>query len=211
MLDNSFGIFHNVSPRFQWSELDVTFQSDDRFFGLANYDAMLASKMTPVGRMKIKNAFLLLFSERVSEQRNLDILRSARLRALDMQMLIHCSFYPLQVFYFLLNANAIKVLYTHLWASTFSNPLAHLPSTSPQLLLQPFKTAMSNWKLLWDEIKSSSLERGEWNRLGFQRTAEGYFEAVKEVAESFERRGGGVDGIQSDCEKGVHLRKILSF
>lgn len=192
MLDNSFGIFHNVSPRFQWSELDVPFQSDDRFFGLANYDAMLASKMTPVGRMKIKNAFLLLFSERASEQRNLDILRSARLKALDMQMLIH-------------------FLYTHLWASTFSNPLAHLPSTSPQLLLQPFKTAMSNWKLLWDEIKSSSLERGEWNRLGFQRTAEGYFEAVKEVAESFERRGGGVDGIQSDCEKGVHLRKILSF
>jgi hypothetical protein len=69
---------------------------------------------------------------------------------------------------------------------------------------------MSNWKLLWDEIKSSSLEKGEWNKLGFQRTAEGYFEAVKEVVESFERRGG-LEGIESDCEKGMHLRKILSF
>jgi hypothetical protein len=210
MLDNSFGIFHNVSPRFQWSELDVPFQTDDRFFRFANHDAMLASKMNPVRRMKIKDAFLLLFSERASEERNLGLLRSARLTALDMQMLIHRSFILIYQLFPTLNANATKVLYTHLWASTFSNPLAHLPSTSRQLLLQPFKTAMSNWKLLWDEIKSSSLEKGEWNKLGFQRTAEGYFEAVKEVAESFERRGG-VEGIKSDCEKGMHLRKILSF
>ena len=108
MLDNSFGIFHNVSPRFQWSELDVPFQTDDRFFRLANYDAMLASKMTPVRRMKFKDAFLLLFSERASEERNLDILRSAQLTALDMQMLIHRSFYPYSPNFSLLNANATK-------------------------------------------------------------------------------------------------------
>jgi hypothetical protein len=72
---------------------------------------------------------------------------------------------------------------------------------------------MMNWKLLWDEIKSSSLEIGEWNKLGFQRTAEGYFDAVKEVADVFERRGGaGLGGvIKGDCEKGWHLRQILSF
>jgi len=72
---------------------------------------------------------------------------------------------------------------------------------------------MSAWKLLWDEIKFTSLEKGEWNKLGFQRTAEGYFEAVKEVAEGFEKRGamGGLGGIKGDCEKGLHLRHILSF
>jgi hypothetical protein len=74
---------------------------------------------------------------------------------------------------------------------------------------------MSNWKLLWDEIKSMSLEKGEWDKLGFQRTAEGYFEAVKEVADVFERRGGvgevGAGGIKGDCEKGWHLKRILSF
>lgn len=90
MLDNSFGIFHNVSPRFQWAELDVPFQTDDRFFRLSNYDAMLASKLTPVRRMKIKDAFLLLFSPPETAERDLEILRNGQLNALDMQMLIHC-------------------------------------------------------------------------------------------------------------------------
>jgi hypothetical protein len=73
---------------------------------------------------------------------------------------------------------------------------------------------MSNWKLLWDEIKNESLDKGEWNKLGFQRTAEGYFETVKEVAEAFEKRVGGIgggEGIKGDCEKGLHLKRVLSF
>jgi hypothetical protein len=90
MLDNSFGIFHNVTPRFQWAELDVPFQSDDRFFCLASYDAMLTSKLAPVPRMKIKDAFLLLFSPPETRERDLEILRQGQLNALDMQMLIHC-------------------------------------------------------------------------------------------------------------------------
>ncbi|KAH8774235.1 hypothetical protein BGZ57DRAFT_386785 [Hyaloscypha finlandica] len=192
MLDNSFGIFHNVSPRFQWAELDVPFQSDDHFFRLANYDAVLASKLVPLRRMKIKDAFLLLFSPPETVERDLEILRSDKLNALDMQMLIH-------------------FLYTHLWAATFCNPIASLPSTSIPHLLTPFKSAMSNWKLLWDEIKSESLDKGEWNKLGFQRTAEGYFETVKEVAEAFEKRVGGGGAIKGDCEKGWHLKQVLSF
>jgi hypothetical protein len=99
MLDNSFGIFHNVSPRFQWAELDVPFQSDDLFFRLANYDAMVSSKLFPVPRMKIKDAFLLLFSPPETMERDLEILRSGHLNALDMQMLIHCLFalsFPVQ-------------------------------------------------------------------------------------------------------------------
>jgi hypothetical protein len=214
MLDNSFGIFHNVTPRFQWAELDVPFQSDDRFFCLASYDAMLTSKLAPVPRMKIKDAFLLLFSPPETRERDLEILRQGQLNALDMQMLIHCTS-PTQLPISLSITNTPKVLYTHLWAATFSNPLASLPSTSIPSLLAPFKAAMSAWKYLWDEIKSVSLERGEWNKLGFQRTAEGYFEAVKEVAEGFEKRGAGGSGpgrgIKGDCEKGLHLRHILSF
>jgi hypothetical protein len=92
-LDNSFGIIHNVTPRFQWAELDVPFQSDDRFFRLANYDAMLASNLTPVRRIKIKDAFLLLFGEGERAEGDLGALRAAGLTALDMQMLIHCSFF----------------------------------------------------------------------------------------------------------------------
>jgi hypothetical protein len=72
---------------------------------------------------------------------------------------------------------------------------------------------MHNWKLIWDEIKYSSLEK-EWNKLGFQRTAETYFDAVREVAEVFEKKGGyhgGIGAVPSDCEKGNHLKRILSF
>jgi hypothetical protein len=179
---------------------------------------MLASKLIPVRRVKIKDVFLLLFGEGDRAESDLGALRAAGLTALDMQMLIHRS--SLSPFPFLSSSLCFPfqltlinkiVLYTHLWASTFSNPLASLPTTSISVLLQPFRCAMSNWKLLWDEIKSSSLEKGEWNKLGFQRAAEGYFEAVREVADGFEKRGGGIGGIKSDCEKGMHLRKILSF
>jgi len=90
MLDNAFGIFNNVSPRFQWAEIDLPFQSDDRFFRLANYDAMIASSLTPIRKMKMKDTFLLLFSPE-TEHENLSVLRSAHLTALDMQMLIHCT------------------------------------------------------------------------------------------------------------------------
>jgi hypothetical protein len=91
MLDNAFGIFNNVSPRFQWAEIDLPFQSDDRFFRLANYNAMVASTLTPIRRMKMKDAFLLLFSPPDTENENLKVLRSGNLTALDMQMLIHCA------------------------------------------------------------------------------------------------------------------------
>jgi hypothetical protein len=94
MLDNAFGIFNNVSPRFQWAEIDLPFQSDDRFFHLANYDAMLASSLTPIRKMKMKDAFLLLFSAPETENENLKVLRNGQLTALDMQMLIHCRPIP---------------------------------------------------------------------------------------------------------------------
>lgn len=96
MLDTNFGIFHNTSPRFQWAELDVPFHSPDTFFCLANYDALLASNLqiTPTTKLKIKDAFLLLFSPPETAEENLRVLRAAALTALDMQMLIHCSLSP---------------------------------------------------------------------------------------------------------------------
>lgn len=90
MLDNAFGIFNNVSPRFQWAEIDLTFPSDDRFFAIANYDEVIAHSVFPVRKMKIKDAFLVLFSPREKAEEGLAFLRSGNLTALDMQMLIHC-------------------------------------------------------------------------------------------------------------------------
>ena len=91
MLDNAFGIFNNVSPRFQWAEIDLTFPSDDRYFGVATYDELMANSLFPIRKMKIKDAFLVLFSPSDKVEEGLTFLRSGNLTALDMQMLIHCT------------------------------------------------------------------------------------------------------------------------
>jgi hypothetical protein len=81
---------------------------------------------------------------------------------------------------------------------------------SIQELLEPFKIAMRNWRILWDEIKSSFSEI-EWKKLGYQRTGETYFDAVASILETFEKRGGKFPPIPSDCEKGSHLRRLLTL
>ncbi|CZS90558.1 related to transcription factor Pig1p [Rhynchosporium graminicola] len=188
MLDHAFGIFNNVSPHFQWAEIDLPFPSDDRSFQISNFDEMVANSAIPRLGMKIKDAFLILFSQ---EDDDLGVLRRGNLTALDLQMLIH-------------------FLYTHVWASTFSNPLAALPITNIQALTAPFYLAMRNWMVLWEEIKANAGEE-EWNKLGFQRTAESYYDAVRSILDVFERREGQFPPIPSDCEKGSHLKRLLSF
>jgi hypothetical protein len=108
------------------------------------------------------------------------------------------------------NMLTLLVLYTHVWASTFSNPVVLLPFTNIHALVQPFKTAMHNWKTVWDDIKAAAGEN-EWNKLGFQRTAESYYDAVLAILQVFEKKQGRFPPIPSDCEKGSHLKRLLSF
>ncbi|KAH6719294.1 hypothetical protein BKA61DRAFT_472893 [Leptodontidium sp. MPI-SDFR-AT-0119] len=190
MLDHAFGIFNNVSPHFQWAEMDLPFPSDDKFFQISNFDMMVTETAIPRLGMRIKDAFLILFSPDGADD-ELDVLRRGRVTALDMQMLVH-------------------FLYTHVWASTFSNPMASIPGTDIQALTAPFHLAMRNWRALWDEIKANAIEE-EWNKLGFQRTAESYYDAVRSILNVFERREGHFPPIPSDCEKGSHLKRLLSF
>ncbi|CAL3968804.1 unnamed protein product [Diplocarpon coronariae] len=187
MLDHAFGIFNNVSPRFQWAEFDLPFPSDDDFFRIATFDEMVAKSATPRYGVNIKTAFSVLFGA----HDDLAVLRGGKVTALDMQMLIH-------------------FLYTHVWSATFSNPLASLPGTSIPALTAPFRLAMRNWRTIWDEIKSAAPAE-EWSKLGFQRTAESYYDAVESILSVFERRQGRFPPIPSDCEKGSHLRRLLSF
>jgi hypothetical protein len=101
-------------------------------------------------------------------------------------------------------------MYTNLWAATFQNPLASLPGTNIQMLLAPFKQALHNWRIIWDEIKASAIET-EWNKLGFQRTAETYYDAVAGIMEVFERMDGRIPICPSDCEKGAHLKRLFTL
>merc|ERR1712093_113324 len=88
MLDHAFGLFNNVSPHFQWAEIDLPFPSDDAFFSISNFDEMVAKSAIPRLGMKIKEAFLILFSVEGAED-ELDVLRRGKVTALDMQMLVH--------------------------------------------------------------------------------------------------------------------------
>lgn len=48
-------------------------------------------------------------------------------------------------------------------------------------------------------------------KIGFHRQAERYFDAVVGVVRVWERREGRFPNIKGDCEKGEHLRRLLSF
>lgn len=70
--------------------------------------------------------------------------------------------------------------------------------------------AIQNWKIVWDEVRgAASVE--EWQKLGFQRTADVYWQLSKAVLMAFER-GIGRDmlPVASDCDEvGLHLRRLL--
>ena len=90
MLDNVFGIFNNVPPRINWAELELPFPSDDRYFQIANYEELTATRLFPPRKMKIEEAFLILFLPPEAAKEKLKVLRDGSLTALDMQLLIHC-------------------------------------------------------------------------------------------------------------------------
>lgn len=91
LLDNVFGIFNNVPPRINWAELDLPFPSDDRCFQVANYDELAATRIYPPRKMKIEEAFLILFLPPDASKEKLELLRDGSITALDMQLLIHCT------------------------------------------------------------------------------------------------------------------------
>jgi hypothetical protein len=123
MLDSAFGIFNNVSPRFQWAEIDLTFPSDDRFFAVAKYDELVAHSLFPVGKMKIKDAFLILFSLPDKAEEGLTFLRRGNLTALDMQMLIHCTFCHFLLCHLTLTATSYIYAYMGIHLLKSSRPL----------------------------------------------------------------------------------------
>lgn len=103
-------------------------------------------------------------------------------------------------------------LYPYIWRQTFSNPILIHSSIPIAQQLSPLKTALQNWKSIWDEVKAST-PLAEWNEMGFQRAAESYWNLTKAVLLTFEKRDGDLKGllpIESDCEEsGSHLKKLL--
>lgn len=89
MLDNAFAIFNNLTPRLQWAEIDLPFPSNEGYFKAAKFEDLKDHAGFPISKIKIKDAFLLLFSPMENAKEDLMPLCNRNLTALDMQMLIH--------------------------------------------------------------------------------------------------------------------------
>lgn len=103
------------------------------------------------------------------------------------------------------------VLYTHIWNTTLGDPLTVISPALSANVGRHLMNAIQNWKVVWDEVRAASTI-DEWQALGFQRTADVYWQLSKAVLIAFER-GIGRDllPIASDCDEiGLHLRRLLS-
>lgn len=95
MLDNAFAIFNNLTPRLQWAEIDLPFPSNEGYFKATKFEDLKDQAGFPIPKIKIKDAFLLLFSPMESAKEDLMPLCNRNLTALDMQMLIHSKMFYL--------------------------------------------------------------------------------------------------------------------
>lgn len=55
--------------------------------------------------------------------------------------------------------------------------------------LAPIKTALSNWKSLWDEARTS-LPRAVVSEMGFETSADSYWTLLRMVVQKFEGKSG---------------------
>ncbi|KAJ9611619.1 hypothetical protein H2200_004803 [Cladophialophora chaetospira] len=170
-LDSAMGIFNNVPPRINYCELDLQLSCHPEAFELSSYVDMLQRSTFPRLRMKLIDAFQKLFVDpselKVAYQHEL-------LCCWDMLSLIH-------------------VLYTHCWQHLFGNPLHRLSPTSltpePQSVYEPMKTALANWKTLWDDIRAK-LTRAAVVDMGFETSADSYWTLVRMIVMKFEYKKG---------------------
>jgi hypothetical protein len=71
--------------------------------------------------------------------------------------------------------------------------------------MSAFKTALANWKALWDDVRMSP----DWDSTRFQNLSEDYYDLIKNVMQAVEEKTGPWPTIPSDCEKGSHLKIVL--
>lgn len=87
MFDHAFNIFNNLQPRFDWSEIDVSFSSDPECF--SGTCAHCAAGTHVSGRkLPIKQTFQRLFA---SDGDDLLPLKGGVMNSMDMMVLIHCE------------------------------------------------------------------------------------------------------------------------
>jgi len=165
-LDAAMAIFNNVPPRITFSELDLHLPSDQVFWNMGSYTDLINQAIFPRPRMKMLDAFQLLFAPTPEFQVAAE---KETWNCWDCMYLIH-------------------LLYSHVWRQTFSNPLLRkspFTTAAPANILDPLKTAMRNWKSLWDDVRSQ-LTTEQIAGMGFEISSDSYWTLTKLIIQAFD-------------------------
>ncbi len=97
-LDNAFGIFNNLPPRVELSELDLQLPCDPICFETADYQEMVIYSRFPRPKMKVLDAFQKLFMTQSPTSARFDPVEKNALNCWDLLIVIHRKFHsPLRV------------------------------------------------------------------------------------------------------------------
>lgn len=224
--DAAMGFFNNIPPRISHSEIDLQLPCDSQYYELASYQEMMIRGDCPRPKMKVLHGLQKLF---LPQDEMGESVEKGSLNFWDMLLIVHGIYEK----HFCQEQKLIRslALYTHAWNQTFSNPLCR---TSPSKLsvtstiLEPLKLAVSNWKVIWDDIIAST-SAGERRSMGFETSADSYWTVIKLLISRLDSKENRIDWdsgssddsrgnsgildclpLETDCDsQGAHLRKIL--
>jgi len=89
LLDSAFGIFDNIQPRIDLSELDLQLPCDSIYFETASYQDMAITSLFPPRKMKLLDAYQKLFMEPTGDSGYSDTIKKISLNSWDLLVLIH--------------------------------------------------------------------------------------------------------------------------
>ena len=164
--DAAMAIFNNVPPRITFSELDLPLPCDQIVWETGSYSELVNMQVFPRPRIKLLDAFQLLF---VPTGDFVVAMEKETWSCWDCMYLIH-------------------LLYSHVWRQTFSNPLLRkspFRTPAPANILEPLKTAIRNWKTLWDDVRSK-LTSIQMAGMGFETSSDSYWTLTKLVVQAFD-------------------------
>ncbi|KIV96685.1 hypothetical protein PV10_00518 [Exophiala mesophila] len=183
-LDAAMGVFNNVPTRANYSELDLELPCHQQYFEFATYLDMTRAGLYPTPRLKLTEAFQRLF---LASDQARTAFENENLCFWDMMYLIH-------------------VLYTYFWQNTYGNPLIHISGlwaheSTTHPAIQPIKTALANWKMLWDDIRSET-NRISTADMGFETTSDSYWTLINLMMQRLETKSKPAINVQGQPTNG---------
>lgn len=239
-LDSAYGIFNNIPSRIDPTGLDLQLPCEEKYFRLSSQQEMVMYSMFPKPKMKVLDAFQRLFTTEIdpdltslvlvhaaasngyAPRTSSDNMDAINLSCWDMMILVHgTQFLVFQLIIVLI----LTVLYTFVWQNLFANPFQRISPLALQPIspmFEPIKTALQNWKTIWDEIKAS-IPASELPMMGFETSADSYWTVTRMLVSKLESRTSVAsvngdaspyasnDGSSERTNNSIHIARGLDF